>query len=284
MNILIADSGSTKTAWILLSEGAEPKEYVTSGINPNFNTVDEMADIIRDGLMDVINGASIGFVYFYGTGCGPESRKKKVKAALQLCFFDALIEVNTDLLAAARACLGNEAGVACILGTGSNTCLYDGEKIIKGVPSMGFALADEGSGGYFGKKILNSYFYELMPEELRNWLDENFDMRLESVLDAVYIKPRPNKYVAGFTRLIGEFHEHEFVRAMVRDGFIEFVEKQVGYLGDLTGQKVGFVGTIASIDRDILEEVLQQKGMILGDIVRGPIDELADYHLKLIYK
>tara|TARA_R110000868_G_scaffold410693_4_gene699804 strand:+ start:36049 stop:36909 length:861 start_codon:yes stop_codon:yes gene_type:complete len=278
MYTLIADSGSTKTEWVLIRDNRETETYFTEGLNPNFMSYQELVEVIDDGLVVNFENNLVGEVYFYGAGCGTEKNIKKLKEVLTSSFEKAEVHVDSDLLAAAIACFGNEAGVACILGTGSNTCIYNGEKIVNQIPSLGFTLGDEGSGGYFGKRIIHSYFYNEMPEDLRKELSNRYDMSLSHILDKVYQQPNANRFVASFSKLLAEYKDHPYIQRIVREGFSDFVEKQLGYFGNLSGQKIGFVGSIAAIHREILTQVLVEKGLKAEIIIQKPIDRLVEAH------
>lgn len=280
MSTLIADSGSTKTEWILLTKEGEKEYYHTDGLNPYFMTLKQLIKAIDEGLVQVMGDITIDEIYFYGAGCGTASNKEIVRKAIAACFSNADINVDTDLLAAAKACFSDKPGVACILGTGSNSCIYDGEKITNKIPSLGFTLGDEGSGGYFGKKIIRSYFYKLMPEDLRVVLEQRHDMRLDKILEKVYKEPKGNRFVASFSQILGDYSEHGFIKEIVRKGFEDFADKQLAYFGDLSSKDIGFVGSIAAIHKETLNKVLAERGMKLSVVVRKPIEKLAENHLQ----
>lgn len=275
---LIADSGSTKTDWILL-EGNEIKAaFSTAGLNPYFNTSEEISHHIEEGCKKVISGFAVNAVHFYGAGCGRPSTQKLMTATLQRCFPEAAVNVASDLLGAARACLGRREGLVCILGTGSNSGLYNGREIVTSLPSLGFALGDEASGGYFGRKILNSYFYRQMPEELRTAFEKKYALNLEIVLDQVYKQVRPNQYVASFSAFLFEHGNHPFFQEMLRAGFEEFIGVMASYFGDLKGKNIAFAGSIAA-QSELLKKVLNEREITLDIIIQKPIEKLVDYHL-----
>ncbi|MEX0858093.1 MAG: BadF/BadG/BcrA/BcrD ATPase family protein [Balneolaceae bacterium] len=281
MNILIADSGSTKTEWVLLNSRGEKSRFNTVGLNPYFLTGDQIVMAIKEGLDEEVFQNQIDVIHFYGAGCGRSSSQEVVQKALSTCFVGAEVHVESDLLAAAKACFGDSPGIVCILGTGSNSCVYDGSRITEKIPSLGFTLGDEGSGGYFGKKILQSYFYKIMPEDLRIILEKQHDMGLDSILTKVYKEPNGNRFVASFAQLLGDHSEHPFIKKMVREGFEEFAQKQLSYFEDIEGIEGGFVGSIAAVHAETLQDVLEEYGVKLLTIVRKPIEALADYYLKI---
>lgn len=280
MNILIADSGSTKTEWILVNSSGGKEYFRTDGLNPYFMTLEQLKSAVEVGLKKAIGNTPVDVIHFYGAGCGRESSRVVVRKAMGACFSWAKIHVESDLLAAAKACFWDEPGIACILGTGSNSCQYDGSAITKKIPSLGFVLGDEGSGGYFGKRILRSYFYNIMPENLRKALEEKYDMRLGEILEKVYKQPNGNRFVASFSQLLGDFSDHAFIKDMVKSGFEDFADKQLAYFGDISGKEIGFVGSIAAIHKSTLEQVLSERDLKLSVIVRKPIEQLVDYHLE----
>ncbi|MEQ9089561.1 MAG: BadF/BadG/BcrA/BcrD ATPase family protein [Balneola sp.] len=277
MSILIADSGSTKTEWVLVKQ--EGKEFFKSdGLNPYFRTHGQLSEAIKNGVKTSLNNTRVDEIFFYGSGSGNESRKAILQNAIRENFPDSDIHIESDMLGAAIACFGKKEGVACILGTGSNSCVYDGEKIVKSIPSLGFVFGDEGSGGYFGKRILNAYYYKTMPEDLRKALEETSDMSLESVLHKIYEEPQANRFVASFSKILGDYRDHPFITNMVRRGFEAFADKQLSYFEESKEKKIGFVGSIASVYQEILEEVLSERGMDLSIVVRKPLDRLVDFH------
>ena len=277
MNILIADSGSTKTEWVLIQN--KSKDYFNSdGLNPYFRSHGQLSEAIKNGVKKSISGIKVDEIYFYGSGSGNASRKAILKNAIRENFSDSNIHIESDLLGAAIACFGNKPGIACILGTGSNTCLYDGDKIVKNIPSLGFVFGDEGSGGYFGKRILNGYYYKTMPEDLRKRLEETSDMNLESILHKIYEEPQANRFVASFSKMLSDQKDHPYIQNMVKKGFEAFADKQLGYFAESKEYEIGFVGSIASVYKDILEEVLNQRGMKLALVVRKPLENLVKFH------
>ncbi|WP_020402511.1 hypothetical protein [Gracilimonas tropica] len=280
MNILIADSGSTKTEWILVNEKGEKKDFYSEGMNPYFMSKEDMKKNIAAHVADPLAGEEVDKIFFYGSGCGSPKGKETVEQAISAHFPNAKICVETDLLAAAKACFMNSPGLACILGTGSNSCLYDGTKITHKIPSLGFTLGDEGSGGYFGKKIIRSYFYNIMPKDLRKVLEQRHDMNLDHILENVYKKPNANRFVASFSQLLGDHADHPFIREIVKKGFEDFADKQLAYFSGIKGANVGFVGSIAAVHKETLEQVLNERELNLSIIVRKPIERLVEYHVK----
>ncbi len=279
MNLLIADSGSTKTEWILTGESSGNKLFRSEGLNPYFCSKEQMVNEIGE-LKNQIGNISVDHIYFYGAGSSDPSMQHIVSEALEAHFLNAEVEVKSDLLGAARSLFGDKSGIACILGTGSNSCVYDGIDIVDRLPSLGFVLGDEGSGGYFGKKIVRNYYYNRMPEELQRYLETKYNMDLEYTLDRVYRKPRGNAYIASFASLLTVFPDHEFIKDLVEKGTRDFARKQLAYFQKHEVKNVGMVGSIASIHRESIEKELVKMGYELEIVIQKPIDELVSYHLK----
>lgn len=280
MNLLIADSGSTKTEWVLVNEKGGKDFFSSDGLNPYFRTFGQLSEAIREGVKKELKSVSVDKIYFYGSGSGNQSRKAILGNAIRENFNEAEISIESDLLGAAIACFGREKGIACILGTGSNSCVYNGKEIEKGIPSLGFVLGDEGSGGYFGKRILNGYYYKTMPEDLRKAIEETSDMALEGILHKVYEEPQANRFVASFSKILGTYKDHSYIQEMVRKGFGAFADKQLAYFEESRSMDIGFVGSIAAVYEEILNEVLSERGMKLKTVIRKPLEQLVDYHLE----
>lgn len=276
MKILLADSGSTKTEWCLIQKGASPLTLFSSGLNPFYHSEESIVKEVKDSLGKDI--ASVDRICFYGAGCAGEAAIGRMTTALKTVYGDIPVEVDSDLLGAARAICGRKEGIACILGTGSNSCHYDGGEIVDQVPVLGFILGDEGSAGSFGRKILQSYFYREMPEELKAWLDENYDMARPSILDAVYKKPHFNTYVASFTKLFATFKDHPYVVYLLQEGLAEFLDRHVMKYHIAPEVPVGFVGSVAYYNQEIVKTVLARKGLAAGRFLKTPMEGLCHYH------
>ena len=218
---LIADSGATKAEWCLRNNGKE-KTYFTQGISPYFLNTEQIAGLVKEELAVHLKKIRVDQIFYYGTGCANPQNVRSVKSALQKVFPDAAIQVQTDLMAAARAVCGNEKGIACILGTGSNSCYYNGKKIVKNSPGLGYVLGDEASGAYLGKKVLQYYLYNTFDEDLRSRFDARFVTNTVEILDNVYKKPLPNRYLASFTLFLAENRGHYMIENIIEDGLNDF--------------------------------------------------------------
>lgn len=284
MNILIADSGSSKTEWVFIDSTNKQSSFSSEGLNPYFRSKKEISKSIKNMIKNLIGENRVDQIFFYGSGSGNSINESILKVVFIDNFPSAQISIESDLLAAAIACFGNKKGIACVLGTGSNACVYDGKKIAKKIPSLGFVLGDEGSGGYLGKKLLNSYYYKTMPIELREEIESKTDMNLETVLHKIYRESQANRFVASFTEILNDFKNHTFIKETVREGFEDFVDKQLCYFEESESLEIGFVGSIASVYENTLREVLRERGMKVSVIVRNPLEKLTEYHINQLGK
>lgn len=288
--ILIADSGSTKVHWCLMAANGQTSEFVTDGINPMFQTMDAMKNSIVNQLLPQIApllwAGTITHIYFYGAGCTPE-KKKFVKFALEQVFKKAEAIVESDMVGAARGLLLHEKGVACILGTGSGSCFYDGEKPVWSVPSLGYILGDEGSGATLGKRLVSDLLKNQLGEELKQKFLTQYGITVGDILEKVYRQPFPNRYLASLSKFCAENIENEHIRALVYAHFDEFVKRNVTqYYETPDGVEkletqfmpVCFAGSIAYYYKDILQQVIEDYGFELGKIMQDPIAGLIEYH------
>lgn len=277
MSILIADSGATKTEWCL-KKHSETKTVKTEGLNPYYHTRNSIEDVIKKGLLPKIEGEKVNDIYFYGAGCDSEDKITTVEKALQQNFKTSPIHVFHDLLGAARACFFNKPGIACILGTGSNSCLYDGEKIIEHIPSLAFILGDEGSAGYFGKKLINKYFRFELPDELRADLEENYNMSLDHITKGLYDNPQKSRFIASYGAFLGKHDGHPYIKDMLYEGFESFITRIVMKYTDAKDYEARFIGSVAYAHQDMIKEILNKNGMKAGLFIRKPMNRLIEFH------
>ncbi len=280
--ILIADSGSTKTDWRLIDENKKIHQYATQGINPYFQSSDEIAAIIQKELIPQLESQishPISHIYFYGAGCSAFSKKEIVKNALAQNFPAAEIEVNSDLLGAARALCGSKPGIAAILGTGSNTCYYDGKNIAENISSLGFILGDEGSGAHIGKTFIQAYLNKEMPEDLAARFHEKYKLNLDDILDAVYKKPMPNRFLASFSRFIYQNLKEQFVIDLAAGCFEQFFDKHICKYKNHREMQLSCTGSVAFYYSNILRAVAAKKNISIDKIIETPIAGLTLYHL-----
>jgi N-acetylglucosamine kinase-like BadF-type ATPase len=274
---LIADSGSTKTAWKLIETPGKTKDLKTFGLNPFFRTEDEIAEEVKHTLLPE-TGSEIQEIYFYGAGVVNEEKGSIVRKALLRIYPEATVETHSDVVGAARALFGNSAGIACILGTGSNVCLYDGEKIAAGISPLGFILGDEGSGAVMGRKLLGDYFKEVMPVSLRNAFTQRFNITREEALNRVYRGEKPNQFLAQFTPFLSENANSAYCQEFVQRNFMEFFERNVIKLPNYSGLPIGFVGSVAWHFSQILNTVADYYGFRKTTIIKDPIEGLERYY------
>lgn len=280
--ILIADSGSTKTDWRLIDDNKNIHQFATQGINPYFTSSDEISLIIQNELLSQIQFPLVGTplsVFFYGAGCGSDSKKEIVRIALLKNFHRAFVEVYSDMLGAARSLCGANPGIAAILGTGANTCYYDGNNIIESTPSLGYVLGDEGSGAHIGKTFVQAFLNKEMPEALSNRFYERFNLGKEEMLDAIYKQPNPNRFLASFSKFIYQNLKEQFVVDLVANCFGQFFDKHICKYSKHKEVKLSCVGSVAFYYSNILRAVAANKGVNIETIIETPIAGLTLFHL-----
>lgn len=283
--ILIADSGSTKVHWCLMAANGHTAEFITDGINPLFQTSDAMRNSICNQLLpqmaSMLWAGTVSHVFFYGAGCTPE-KSPFVEKAIESVFKKAKVFVASDMLGATRGLLGHEKGVACILGTGSNSCLYDGEQIIKNVPSLGFILGDEGSAATLGKRLVSDLLKNQLGDDLKEHFLSQYAINQADVIEHVYRQPFPNRWLANLARFCAENIDDPRIHDLVYDHFAQFVKRNISQYYTTEEQKqsmpVGFVGSIAFYYRPVLEQVMSDYGFRVGKILQDPIPGLVEYH------
>ena len=276
--ILIADSGSTKTHWCLLAASGQKSEFRMDGINPFYQTADAIKNSVSNQLLpqmgQLLWAGKITNVYFYGAGCTPE-KSPLVQMALKAVFKDAEVEVYSDMVGAARALLQKNEGVACILGTGSNSCLYDGEKFTKNVPALGFILGDEGSGAVLGKRLVADLLKDQLNDELKEMFLKEYNLTQADIIDKVYRQPFPNRFLASLSRFCADHIDNPLIYNLVYDHFETFATR---ILKQYPAVPVGFVGSIAYYYRDVLGKVLADNKIEIAKILQDPMDGLVEYH------
>ena len=275
--ILIADSGSTKTTWKLIGNSGETKTIKTDGINPFFWTEEVIFQELSKILLSE-TGTDIQKIFFYGAGIVNAEKGDIIRRALTRIYSEAVIETHSDMLGAARALFGNQPGIACILGTGSNACLYDGERITQGISPLGFILGDEGSGAVMGRKLLGDYFKEVMPARLREEFGKRFTITREEALNHVYRSEKPNQFLAQFTPFLSEYAQSAYCQEFVQQNFMEFFERNVIKLPDYSKLPIGFIGSVAYYFSDILNNTASYFGFEQTIIIKEPIEGLEKYH------
>lgn len=278
--ILIADSGSTKCDWKLVDGENVVGAISTMGFNPFFHSETIISATIKAQGMLYKYADEVTDIYFYSAGCSSPDLNRVVERALRVVFTEANILVDHDVLGAALAACQGEPGVACILGTGSNSCYYDGQSVYEEIPSLAYILGDEGSGSWYSKQVLRDYLYKLeIPKGLRQDLvDQGHDK--DSILENIYMKDHANVYLASFMKTIAKYRDTEYVSSMIHEGMCAFLERHVCCFPKYKEVPTNFVGSIAFYFQDILKEEAAKLDVTIGNVVKKPIDGLVEYHLK----
>ena len=288
---LIIDAGSTKMEWILMERNVVKSRFTTEGFNPNYTDrrcLENIINLVETRLIASPNNdcsvsrsdksASLQAIHYYGTGCANIQNCQMIKEVFQNRFPNADIHVTHDLMAACHAVLGQEKGIACILGTGSNACVFDGEKVVDKAVSLGYLVGDEGSGIHIGKRVVRAYFYGFMPEDLMRQFEAKYHLELKDFIQHLYHGEQPSKYLASFAEFAGEHKSHPYIQGLVRDCFKAFVEAFILRFDECHSLKLGFVGSVAYYFSDVLEETLADYGLTLGKVLKAPSDGLVRYY------
>lgn len=275
--ILIADSGSTKTHWCVVERGQLVRQIISKGMNPFFQTEEEMESEIASKLKPELNNSSFEGIYFYGAGCLPE-KIPVVHKVLAQCFSRTDgIEVNTDMLAAARGLCGGNPGIVCILGTGSNSCYYDGHDIVANVSPLGYILGDEGSGAVLGKLLVGDILKNQTSPALKKKFLEQFRLTPAEIIERVYRQPFPNRFLASVSPFLAQNIQEPEIHALVLNNFIAFFRRNVMQY-DYRKHDVHLIGSVAFYYKEILKEAAAQVGINIGTIEQSPMEGLIDYH------
>src|ERR1700761_4841952 len=277
--ILVADSGSSKTDWLLAVPEQEPLQFKTGGLNPYFLSEKEMVKILQDQGADLIaHTAEITEIYFFGAGCSSPDRHEIVSNALSQLFPKAYISIDSDLLGSAYATCGHEKGLCCVLGTGSNISFFDGEDVHSGKHGLGYVLGDEGSGTWFGKALITDFLYGNMPTDICASFNEKYALNKETVINNVYQQPRANSYLASFAKFLNSIRHPEYVQSLLKRGFKEFIDTNIkSYHQQSHRYKCHFVGSIAFVFSDELKAVCEENEVQVGKIIRQPIYDLMQF-------
>jgi len=278
MKILIADSGSTKTEWKII-EDLEPRESSFSkGINPYFMNSHDITTMLENEAM-VLKEHSYDAIFFYGTGCNSESKINTVEEALSGFMQSKTIETGTDLYGAARSLCQNSRGIACIMGTGSNSCYYDGKEIKANVSPLGYILGDEGGGAVLGRKLVSAVLKKQVPEEIRELFLETYKLTPQEILESVYMKPFPNRFLGQFAKFYSAHSEIPELREILKQSFNEFIIRNILQYPESAYLPVSFTGSIAFHFRKIVEESLEKHNLKPGIFTLSPMEGLVRYHI-----
>ncbi|TGD82364.1 N-acetylglucosamine kinase [Hymenobacter wooponensis] len=282
--ILIADGGSTKSSWCQLDEAGNRVYFNTEGYNPDFITTAAVIASLDKNLPETLPRQKVTEVYYYGAGVSSEKKAEIIAKAMRQIFTEAKVIVDHDLLASARALLGRKPGFAAILGTGTNSCLYDGNKITYNVDSLGYFLGDEGSGSFIGKRLLRDYLRGLLPDGLQEIFREEFNLTREDILDRLYNQPLPNRFLASFAKFTYDHNNISYCREIVLQGFETFFANIVRHYPRYQDYTFNCIGSVGYNFRDALSQVARDNGMEVGKIIRSPIDDLVTFHEEALIK
>lgn len=275
---LIADSGATKAEWCLL-KGHKKRILFTQGISPYLMTTEQIIKLLQKELKPKLQKEKITEIYFYGTGCSNPENVKHIKKALKEVFHGTKkILVDSDLMGAARALCGHEKGIACILGTGSNSCYFNGKRIVKNSPGLGFILGDEGSGAYLGRKVLQHFLYNTFDEELMERFNQKYKTNKLEIFDRVYRQPLPNKYLASFALFLTENRGHYMIENIIEDSLNDFFYTHLNKYRESWLYPVHFTGGVSYAFKDVIKSLCNTYELALGKILKNPMEGLIEYH------
>ncbi|MBL4652550.1 MAG: ATPase [Flavobacteriales bacterium] len=276
---LIVDSGSTKSDWVLVRADNSRKGFSTMGFNPYFHNETTIANAIlqHEELKNV--RTDIDAVHYYGAGCSSKSLRSVVENALQSAFVNATISVDHDLTACAYSTYDGAPGISCILGTGSNSCHFDGEKVVEEVPALAYILGDEGSGSYYGKQLLSAYLYKTLPDHIHQSFFEEYGLSKDDILENVYMKPNANVYIASFMKFASKHRDDPYFENMVYEGMKKFMQTHVCCYKDHKTVNVHFIGSIGYYFERELRKAAEELRISVGTIIKKPIDGLVQYHM-----
>ena len=276
---VIAEVGSTKADWRFVAKDGAINSLVTPGFNPNYHSQEQIRHYIEAPLKNLNVGQAVTALYYYGTGCSDEDRCSTIANALQPFFPQANLSIHHDLLGAARATCMHEAGITIILGTGSNTILYDGEKQVDNVPSLGYIMADEGGGFDIGKRLVKAYFYRELPNKIAHEVQQRIPNGKSELLDNLY-KPGaiPAAYLASFAPIAATFINEPFIQNLLTEAFQEIIDRHLAKYPKYQSLTIHFVGSIAYHFQSFIRTLFESKGFEVGKFVKQPIDYLVAYH------
>lgn len=277
--ILIADGGSTKADWIAINKNKEEEFRVrTLGLNPAIVPEKELNNRIINMFQLINIKDDVEEIHFYGAGCGTPKPTQILKEILETIFVNAKVFIAEDMLAAVYAATGKKPALVCILGTGSNSCYFNGTKMEMLAASLGYILMDEASGNYFGKKLIIDYYYNKMPSKIAKKFEAEFDLDADQIKKNLYREPNPNMYLASFAKFMFNFKEDKYIRRIIKKGFQEFFKYRILPYNKNAETPIYFIGSIAHYFRDILEKIAKKNNLVITDVIQRPIDNLLEYH------
>jgi N-acetylglucosamine kinase-like BadF-type ATPase len=278
--ILIADGGSTKADWIAIDATSKEELFRvrTMGLNPEMTSKAELSDRVLHTFQLVQHKDQVKKVYFYGAGCGTSEGIKILKEVFETIFTNADVHVDEDMLAAVYAATGFDPAIVCIIGTGSNSCYFDGKNINQNVVSLGYILMDEASGNYFGKRLIRDYYYQKMPQNISKKFETTYNLDADFIKKNLYRESDPNAYLATFAKFMLENKEEIYVQALMKKGFDKFFQYRILPYQKGTETPIYFIGSIAHYFRDIIENVAESYSLTITDVIQRPIDNLIEFH------
>ena len=280
--IFIIESGSTKSDWVLVDDKSKQTFYKTIGFNPYFHSAELVSSEIKKNKEIIGHASSVKKIFFYGAGCSSEKMNNTIEKGIQSVFKDAEIFVEHDLLACAFATYEGEPGISCIIGTGSNSCHFDGVNLNEEVPALGYVLGDEGSASFIGKRLVSDFLYKRLPAEIAEDFYLTYQLDKDEIITSIYNKPNANVYLASFSRFAGKHMENPYVKMIVREGFAMFADIHIACFEACREVPIHFVGSVGAIFHELLADVLAERGMNLGQIIRKPVDGLIKYHVEYL--
>ncbi|NUM31873.1 MAG: N-acetylglucosamine kinase [Bacteroidetes bacterium] len=279
--LLIADSGSTKTDWVLVDANGKKVETSTIGFNPFFHSSSIIeSEIFKNEILKK-NASSITKLVFFGAGVSNENKKKIIKDGLISIFINCKdFTIEHDMKGAAIAACGDQSGIVCILGTGSNSCFFDGKDVFENIPSLGYILGDEASGAYFGKMLLIDFLYKKLPENINTKFVQEYKTDKNTLLDTIYKKPHANVFLASFMKFIVANKNEQYIRQMILAGFAKFAEFHISSFNNFSNFKVHFIGSVAQLFNEELYETSLKYNFKIGNIIQKPINSITSYYCK----
>ena len=274
---LIADSGATKAEWCLVNNGKK-KTIFTQGISPYFLNAEQIRDLLLKELKPKLKNIWIDEIHYYGTGLFDPANIRMMRKLLVQVFKGSIVYADDDMTGVARSLCGRRQGIACNLGTGTNSCYYNGKKVVKGRPGLGYILGDEGSGAYLGKKVIQYYLYEVFDEDLHYRFTKKYNIDRAEIIENVYKKPFPNRYLASFALFLAENRSHYMIENIIEDGLNDFFFTHLCKYSEIWKYPVNFVGSVAFGFRDVLAQLCNSYEFELGKVMKNPMEGLVEYH------
>jgi N-acetylglucosamine kinase-like BadF-type ATPase len=277
--ILVADSGSTNTDWVIIKDNEIKSSFTTRGFNPYFTTSEKLHSDLTSELPQDLNPEKIESIFFYGAGCSSNPMQELVRKGLTMTFKNAEVEVNHDLLGAARALFMNEPGLAIILGTGANTCIYNGKEVIENIPSLGFILGDEGGGDHLGKLFISELLYNNIPEKVSDKFFQKYNLTKDQIMQKVYKEDHPNRFLASFAEFLYEQRSEKSIQKIINKSFTKLFDKHITQYKNYKNYTIRAIGSVAFYFKDMLNEVAATYATRVEQVEKEPIQKLACYHI-----